>query len=175
MDLRKTIFAMVFNEATTMESWKTSMPAGPLADDGGFNEATTMESWKTCRCRRGLAGQVDASMRPRRWSRGKPSGHRSAPSPAGRFNEATTMESWKTRSRVRLSPRIWCFNEATTMESWKTAPLADACSIAICGVFRERLARMRQPIARGAERLPHKHLTSKGLRLARGVCGCLFS
>ena len=64
----------------------------------------------------------NASMGPRRWSRGRRTSRQRLGRARSRFNGATTMESWKTASlAIRQLDRDPGFNGATTMESWKTA------------------------------------------------------
>ena len=131
-----------FNGATTKESWK-GQRAVTRAGVYGFNGATTKASWKRSygvtpsdrdasmgprrrsRGRRAVrlhapTDDQSASMGPRRRSRGRGRRHGRQGSCCRCFNGATTKASWKGMLEAFDTRRLLtCFNGATTKASWK--------------------------------------------------------
>ncbi len=110
-----------FNGATAMEPWKRELSCAKRSCGLSFNGATAMEPWK-----RSIRGPVavaaaQASMGPRRWSRGRGrDAVRSEPIRGG-FNGATALEPWKRPPERRRQRTRRRFNGATAMEPWKRA------------------------------------------------------
>ncbi len=117
-----------FNSATTVGSWKTCAPTPTPTPTPRFNSATTVGSWKTSNSAPitardsplqfghdgGLVENISpypptsiafigASIRPRRWARGKPPALLWRPCRIRCFNSATTVGSWKTSLRRILT------------------------------------------------------------------------